>query len=123
MAAVKLFGLLPRRPDISREEFQEHWRTVHRELALRIKTVRRYVQLHVTRDHLPGFAPSIYDGVPEVWYDDLSAAFALAHDPDYTDFAAKDEPNFIDMSRMATVAATEESERGQARDSVDAARK
>ena len=108
MSEIKLFGFLPRRPDVSEADFHEHWRTVHREHALRITSIRRYVQLHRTAQHLPGFAPSIYDGVPEVWFDDFDAVAGLAQDPNYTEYAAQDEPTFIDMARMASVPTTEE---------------
>jgi uncharacterized protein (TIGR02118 family) len=105
---VKSFSFLPRRPDISAEQFHRHWSTVHRDHALRITTLRRYVQLHRTQEALPGFAPSIFDGVPEVWLDSVEDALALATDPDYVEHAAKDEPNFIDMDRMSGLVTTEE---------------
>lgn len=107
MTQVKSFAFLPRRPDISAEMFHEHWRTIHLEHALRIRSIRRYVQLHATGDAVPGFAKAIYDGVPEVWFDDLPAAAGLSQDPDYTEYAGKDEPNFIDMSRIAGISTTE----------------
>jgi hypothetical protein len=87
--------------------FHEHWRTIHLEHALRIKPIRRYVQLHATGDAVPGFAKAIYDGVPEVWFDDLPAAAGLSQDPDYTEYAGRDEPNFIDMSRITAIPTTE----------------
>jgi EthD domain len=108
MSQIKSFAFLPRRPDISPAQFRQHWSTIHRDHAVRIKTLRRYVQLHRTQDALPGFAPSIYDGVPEVWLDDLGDALGLASDPDYLDHAAKDEPNFIDMERMGGLVANED---------------
>lgn len=108
MPQVKLFSLLPRRPDISEQQFHEHWRTIHRDHALRIRALRRYVQLHRTQECLPGFAPSIYDGVPEVWLDDLATAAGLSADPDFTEYAGKDEANFIDMSRRDGVITTED---------------
>jgi hypothetical protein len=104
---LKLFSLLPRRPDISEEQFHNHWSTVHRDHALRIKSLRRYVQLHRTQESLPGFPPSIFDGVPEVWLDDLATAAGLGKDPDFTEYAGKDEPNFIDMVRRDGLITTE----------------
>ena len=108
MSQIKSFAFLPRRPDISAEQFHRHWSTIHRAHALRITTLRRYVQLHRTQEALPGFAPSIYDGVPEVWLDSLEDALALATDPNYVEYAAKDEPNFIDMDRMTGLVTVED---------------
>jgi uncharacterized protein (TIGR02118 family) len=98
---VKGFSLLPRRPDLTAAEFHLHWSTTHRDHALRIPILRRYVQLHRIDAVLPGFTPAIYDGVPEVWFDSLEVAASLATDPRYTEYAGRDEPNFIDIGRMA----------------------
>jgi uncharacterized protein (TIGR02118 family) len=108
MSQVKAFSFLPRRHDISAEQFHRHWSTIHRDHALRITTLRRYVQLHRTQEALPGFAPSVYDGVPEVWLDTVGDALGLATDPDYVEGAAKDEPNFIDMDRMTGLVTVED---------------
>ena len=108
MSQVKAFSFLPRRPDISAEQFHRHWSTIHRAHAVRITTLRSYVQLHRSQEALPGFAPSIYDGVPEVWLDSVEDALALATDPDYVEGAAKDEPNFIDMDRMSGLVTVED---------------
>lgn len=105
---VKGLALLPRRPDIPAEHFHEHWRTVHRELALRITTTRRYVQLHRTGDALPGFPPAEVDGVAETWVDDLDTLLARRHDPAYVEHAGRDEPAFIDVPRIRRLRVAED---------------
>lgn len=100
---IKVFALLPKRPDLTREQFHEHWSTTHREHALRIKRLRRYVQAHRLEHELAGLPPAPYEGVPEVWYDSLESAVGQDFDPDYTDYAQQDEPNFVDMSGIAWV--------------------
>jgi uncharacterized protein (TIGR02118 family) len=100
---IKVYALLARRPDITAERFHEHWATTHREHALRITRLRRYVQAHRLDEELPGLAPLPYDGVPEVWYDSLESAVGQDEDPNYTEYAQRDEPNFVDMSRIAWV--------------------
>jgi uncharacterized protein (TIGR02118 family) len=100
---IKVYALLPKRPDISEEQFQEHWRTVHREHALRIDRLRRYVQAHRIAQAVPGVAPAPYSGIPEVWYDSLASAVGQNDDPNYTEYAQRDEPNFIDMSGIRWV--------------------
>jgi hypothetical protein len=53
-----------------------------------------------------GLETSPYDGVPEVWFDDLASARGLRSDPQHRG-ARLDEPNFIDMDRFASVATQE----------------
>ena len=48
-AMIKLYALLCRRDGLTREQFSRHWSTVHREHALRIDRIRRYVQAHGMR--------------------------------------------------------------------------
>jgi uncharacterized protein (TIGR02118 family) len=103
---VKIFYLIPKRPDISDEQFHSHWRGVHAELALRIKNLRRYVQSH--RIKHAGFGlSSPYEGIAEVWFDSLDAAKQMRDSREYIDGAFADEPNFIDTSRLTWLATQE----------------
>ena len=97
---IKLYALLPRRDGLTREQFSRHWSTVHREHALRIDRIRRYVQAHGIRPGLPGLAEAEWDGVPEVWFSNLESALGQRTDPQYTEHAHLDEPNFIAMDRL-----------------------
>ena len=59
---LKLYSLLQRRADLSLEDFSRHWRTVHRELALRLVApgyMRGYVQNHRRETALPGVAAAM----------------------------------------------------------------
>ena len=100
---IKGYSLLAKRPDVSSEFFHEHWRTVHAEHAQKLTTLRRYIQAHRIDAEVAGFAQSPYEGIAEVWWDDLAAADRVATDPDYLNNAKLDEPNFIDMPRLANV--------------------
>jgi len=104
---IKMFALLPKREDITDVQFHEHWSTIHREHALRITRLRRYVQAHRIDVALDGPAVAPYDGIPEVWYDDLASAVGQNEDPDYTEYAQRDEPNFVAMGRIAFVPTAE----------------
>lgn len=97
---IKVCTALPRRSDHTRAQFQQHWGTVHRDFALRIDRISRYVQSHPLDVDLPGLPPAPYDGFPEVWFPDLDAAVALGSDPQYVGGAHVDEPRFIDVDRM-----------------------
>ncbi|GAB3047306.1 hypothetical protein GCM10027053_01450 [Intrasporangium mesophilum] len=100
---IKVFALLPVRPDLTVDEFHRHWSTVHRDHAVRIERIRRYVQAHRVRPGLPGLTEAEWEGVPEVWFDSLESAVAQRTDPQYTEFARVDEPSFIDMPGLRRV--------------------
>ncbi|MDY7105968.1 MAG: EthD domain-containing protein [Actinomycetota bacterium] len=107
---VKLTFCLRRRPDLSLEEFQRYWLETHgplvRERAVAMG-VRRYVQAH-TLD-LPGLhdayrrrndgCPEPFDGVAELWFDDLSALGGGEGAKQAAAELLADERNFIDLSR------------------------
>jgi uncharacterized protein (TIGR02118 family) len=97
---IKVFALIPKKPDISNEQFHRHWREVHAPLALRIKTLQRYVQSHRLPQPISGFSASPYEGVAEVWFDAVETATGLRTNPDYLNGAYKDEPNFIDTAGL-----------------------
>jgi uncharacterized protein (TIGR02118 family) len=90
------------KPSISLEEFFRYWNQKHPLAAPRHELTRRYIQSH--RVHgLGGSAP--YDGVAEVWWDDQEAMVVVGRATG-RQFRA-DEPNFIDMTRVESLATTD----------------
>jgi uncharacterized protein (TIGR02118 family) len=84
---LKLIMCVKRKPGMSREEFDHHWRTQHAPLVLKhaeILGIRRYIQtvpyanpeaqqaLQKTR----GTLNVDFDGCAELWWDDLSSHLA-----------------------------------------------
>lgn len=104
---VKVLALIPQRRDISREEFHSHWISPHGEMACGIDTLRGYVQCHRVRPGVPGLAEADYEGIAEVWFDDVATAAAMGEHPVYVEQVNPDEPNFIDVDRLAFVFADE----------------
>jgi len=96
---IKLFAMTPKRPDISNEQFYRHWREIHAPLAVRIDILQRYVQSHRLPQSIPGFSAFPYEGVAEAWLDSVETATGFHTHPGYLE-AAKDEPNFIETSRV-----------------------
>ncbi|HEX8804554.1 MAG TPA: EthD domain-containing protein [Acidimicrobiales bacterium] len=108
---IKLVFVLRRRSDLTREEFQRHWLDRHAPLVRSyadVLGIRRYVQTHTLPDELHAAlrasrgAPEPYDGVAELWYDDLEAlAAAVATDEGRAAAVAllDDERRFIDHDR------------------------
>lgn len=78
------------------ERFQEHWRTRHAALVVRLPGIRRYVQ------NFPLEASNAWDGIAESSFDDTAAMKALARSPEYAAVLA-DEPNFLERGAMASI--------------------
>jgi uncharacterized protein (TIGR02118 family) len=105
---IKFFGLIPRRPDISSEEFHDHYRHPHGTLGRMISTFRHYVQSHQVHTDRLGDQQEVFEAVAEVWFDTVSDAVGLADDPHYIAHVQPDEPNFVDMDRLKWLYTTEE---------------
>jgi uncharacterized protein (TIGR02118 family) len=104
-AAVKSVELVRRRPDLSVEAFQRHWRDVHGPIAARIPVLRRYVQSHALPESYERRPPP-YDGVAVTWFDSTDA---MRHSATTREYAATraDEPNFIAPGDIPTILTTE----------------
>ena len=69
---VKAVYMVARKPGLSIQEFQQHWRDVHGQLVAKVPGLRRYVQnpavieAYATR-------PMTHDGFAELWFDDLAS--------------------------------------------------
>jgi uncharacterized protein (TIGR02118 family) len=98
---VKLVACLKRKPGVSVEEFQRHWRTQHAEIVVRQAGLRRYVQNHVLPTAYARGEP-LFDGVAEAWFDDVDAMRRLAPSAEYR-AVREDEPSFLDVPAMRVV--------------------
>ena len=104
---IKGIATARRKAGMDKSEFHRYWRKTHGPLALRMSKLRRYVQCHRMNDELPGFESCPYDGVAEIWFDDLAAMQSITSDPEYTENAQADEPNFVDMQSLIFLATQE----------------
>ena len=92
--ARRLEFFLCRLPSLSREEFQDYWRTKHGPLVAEraeVLGIRRYQQVHTTR----AGRVDTFDGVAELWIDPTPAS------PERDQASLElleDERNFIDHS-------------------------
>jgi uncharacterized protein (TIGR02118 family) len=103
MKMIKLSILMVRRSDLTYDRFIHYWREVHAPLfaaqSESKKYVRRYIQDHRTRDALPGTTASNFDGIAEIWFDDISGAKAFFESDDYQKNVIPDEEAFMDRKR------------------------
>jgi uncharacterized protein (TIGR02118 family) len=102
---VVRLGLLTRKSDVGAPEFRSHWRGAHGAIAARLPHLRRYCQNHVVDRRQRGidYARSAwdFDGVSELWFDDLGAMRAAFASPVVEELAA-DEKTFIGDVKLLT---------------------
>lgn len=96
---VKLVYCFRRRPDMDHTTFSRYWRDVHAPLGARIPGLRRFVQSHVVPSSR-SLRPPDYDGMAELWFDDMESLIAARESLEY-ELATADETNFIDGLRTA----------------------
>lgn len=103
---IKALSTFKRRPGSTVEEFRQYWQTTHAGHVTKLEGLRRYVQ-NPAHDsaYAKGREPA-FDGIAETWFDDTDAMRAVADSAAYGAVRA-DEPNFIDMSTMATLVCNE----------------
>ena len=73
---IRRVSILTRKPELTHEEFVDHWENVHGPLALEVPGIRRYVQSHIVDEHFRSDLTSQedeVDGIAELWYDSLDA--------------------------------------------------
>jgi len=93
-AGVKMFSMLTRKPGTEVEAFQAYWRTHHGPLAAKIPQPRRYVQCHVRPSGYGGGRVPRYDGVAEMWFDDVQSVRDSGDTDEYR-AVCLDEPKFL----------------------------
>jgi uncharacterized protein (TIGR02118 family) len=67
---IKQITLIHKKPGLSDEEFNRHWREIHGPMFAKAPALRRYVQNHFVG--LPGVKYE-GDGIAETWFDDLES--------------------------------------------------
>ncbi len=98
MAMIKHVTFFKRRKDLSIAEFGDHWRGQHAELVKQLPGVIRYTQNHAQ----PGVFEPSFDGVAEVWFEDLAAMRAHSESDELAAVLA-DEANFMDPDSRGSI--------------------
>jgi uncharacterized protein (TIGR02118 family) len=95
--------MLVRRADITREQFSDYWLSEHAPKILALPGVNRvikcYIQQVSVRDIPEGLPIADFDGLAELWFDDLESALTIMGSDEYQATIPQDEPNFIDPSK------------------------
>ncbi|MBK8958256.1 MAG: EthD domain-containing protein [Proteobacteria bacterium] len=104
---VKMIVCAVRKAGMSHQEFDRYWRNQHAAVIKSVpeftRHVRRYVQCHLADKDTPFLAASGYDGVAELWFDDVAAVNAAFTEPRYLEVVRADELKFVDMERTVSL--------------------
>jgi uncharacterized protein (TIGR02118 family) len=104
-AMIKVIYCISKKRGLSDDEFFRYWERVHGPIGARIPRLRRLVQCHrinVAEDK----HPPDYDGVAELWFDDVEDLVAARETPEWN-AASADEVNFVDHKRVAYLVSEE----------------
>jgi uncharacterized protein (TIGR02118 family) len=100
---MKTVGLMPRRPDISRAAFRDHYENNHAPLALGLFPFQKYVRNHIV---LADPEPIGFDCLSEFWVGDVAEIHRLMESP-VGDIMREDELRFTDQPRIGPAVAEE----------------
>jgi len=101
---LKISLFLKKLPEIIDQQFHEHWKNQHVNLAKENKKfmakTRKYNQVHITpelREQAKMFGIPVmdYDGIAEVWVDSLEDWKEVVGDAEFVKVIAADESLFI----------------------------
>ncbi len=111
---IKFTILLQRKSTLTHEQFVDHHTNAHGALFMSVKivqeTVRRYTQQHTMMDiELPGMPPPKYDGITELWFDDVDSLAKCFSDAEYMAKIRPDEESFLDLHGCDFLVTTENS--------------
>lgn len=99
---IKFTALLVRNSRLTHDQFVDHHKTSHAQLFMSLpeskQHVRRYVQSHNLGVELPGMPASRYDGITEIWFDDVAGFAAVFTCPQYKTAVRTDEESFLDLA-------------------------
>ena len=107
---IKCIVLMRRNPALTHEQMVEYHKKNHAPLFMSVpevqQNVRRYIQSHPIPAELGGFQAAPFDGITEIWFDDINGFNALLKSDAYLTIIRPDEMKFIDRGNspiMVTV--------------------
>ena len=103
---VKLLILLKRKPGVPLENFRRYGVKVHAPLVAGLPGLRRYLQCH-TRDGFYVFGEAGFDGVEQLWFDDVDALSKALDSPRFQEEVKASLDAFVDPRYVFSLAARE----------------
>ncbi len=110
---LKVDILVRRRPDLTHDQFTAYWRDVHAQLfssqPVVKQFVRRYVQSRTIANPPQSVLLADFDGIAQVWFDDMDGFHGVFSSQNYRDVIRVDEQKFTDGTRTEFVFSEETS--------------
>jgi uncharacterized protein (TIGR02118 family) len=103
---VKTIFQLKRKPGMSLGDFRKYWIDVHGPLVCKLPGLRRYVQCH-TIDAAYTYAEPKWDGIAQLWVDDVAAMQRMMDSKEFTEGSWPDAEKFLDLSLARSFVAQE----------------
>ncbi len=108
---IKVTFLLVRNPAFPEAEFVAYHNGPHASLFMSLpvvkETVRAYVQQHALKLALPGLPPTKYDGITELWFDDVESFGRCFSEKEYMEKVRPDEMKLFDLPACDLILSTE----------------
>ena len=108
---IKSTILLRRKPSMTHDDFVAYHRERHAPLFCALPAVRqhvrRYVQCHAVAASVPSLPPMMFDGMTELWFDDVAGLEAVFTSESYMQTIRPDEAQFLDLQACEFVLSTE----------------
>lgn len=108
MTKIKMFGAIPRAPQLTPQQFHDHYRHPHGTLGRHLSKMRGYVQSHQVHSNLLDERQTRFEACAEVWLDSVEDAANFGEDPIYLRDVKHDELNFVDMPNLSWAFVEEE---------------
>jgi uncharacterized protein (TIGR02118 family) len=108
---IKFIALMRRNPTLTHEQFVTYHKKNHAPLFMSLpevqQHVRRYIQSHTVPGDLEGVPVSPFDGITEIWFDDLDSFRDVFASTSYMSTIRPDEAKFIDLKNSEVMLCTE----------------
>jgi uncharacterized protein (TIGR02118 family) len=98
---VKVISAIRRKPGMELAAFTDYWITTHAAVVKKVPGIRRYVQSQTIASGYAKREPR-YDGIAEIWYDDVETMRRAAASSEARS-ALADDDNFIDMKDFGSI--------------------
>ena len=103
---VKGIFQLKRKPGMNLEDFRKYWIEVHGPIVCELPGLQRYVQCHTTNAAY-SYAEPKWDGVAQLWVEDLAAWDKMVNSKEFTEGSWPDGAKFLDQEGITNFMAQE----------------
>lgn len=105
--SVKALFFPVRKAGLTVEQFQDYWGTRHAAIVPNTPHLARYVQAHVLLESYRSAHPPVFDGVAELWWDNLDDLQEALASSAFQREQPQDAENFVDTALLTGFVAKE----------------